>query len=231
MPSDNASTPEGIIRRATSFRAVVFDLDGTLIDTLADIATATNRVLRQHEYPEHPLEAFRMLVGSGVRTLMVRALPESVRQDDELVTDCVAGFHHEYDTCWHDQSQLYDGIAELLDRLTQCRLPLTVLSNKPHAFTVKCAEHFLARWPLALVLGQREGIAHKPDPAGALEIAQHLAVKPQQCLYIGDTSVDMQTATAAGMYALGVAWGFRTREELLRHGADRVINHPRELEV
>ena len=168
-----------------NFRAVVFDLDGTLIDSLADLATAVNRVLSEHGFPEHPQESFRTLVGDGVHTLFRRALPEEAKQNRALIEGCVAGFHREYDECWHDQSRLYDGVAEWLDHLVSQTLPLAVLSNKPHDFTVKCNEHFLAAWPFEQVLGQRDGIPHKPDPAGALEIAAAFDVPPADCLYVG----------------------------------------------
>ena len=212
-----------------TFRAVVFDLDGTLINSLADIATATNRVLRAKQFPEHPLEAFRTLVGDGVRTLFERALPDTAEGSDTIVDECVADFKREYDQCWHEQSHLYEGIADALTQIADGGTPMSILSNKPHAFTVQCAEHFLSQWPLAMVLGQREAVPRKPDPAGALEIAEHLCEKPADCLYVGDSSVDMQTANAAGMFALGVSWGFRSREELIAHGAERVIDHPREM--
>ena len=211
-----------------NYKAVIFDLDGTLIDSLADIATAVNRVLKTEAFPQQPLEAFRTLVGDGVLTLFKRAVPRESRDNEAILQRCVAQFKSEYEQCWHEQSHLYDGIAELLDNLNARNLPLGILSNKPHAFTVKCAEHFLAPWPFAMVLGQREGIAHKPHPAGALEIASAFHLEPAQCLYVGDSSVDMQTGVAAGMFPLGVAWGFRTREELEAHGAGLVIDHARE---
>lgn len=213
---------------AQSFQAVIFDLDGTLLDTLADIATAANGVLKQMSLPTHPIESYQHFVGQGVRVLFENALPEEMRTLD-VIEDCADAFQVTYDREWDVRTQPYGGIPELLDALVARGLPLAVLSNKPHAFTVKCVERFLAAWPWAMVLGQREGSPRKPDPAGALEIAAALRLTPAQCLYVGDTNTDMETAQAAGMYPLGVSWGFRTVAELRAHGAAAIIDHPEQL--
>ena len=210
------------------FRAVVFDLDGTLLDTLADIGDSANEVLRQHEFPEHPYSAYRRFIGDGVLMLFERALPEAARQPD-VIAACAQGFEESYGRHWKSKTTLYAGIAELLTTLQQRTLPLTVLSNKPHAFTVKCVAEFLPEWHFDVVFGQRNAVPRKPDPAGAIEICERLNLPPAECLYLGDSSVDMQTARNAGMLAVGASWGFRDADELRVHGANFVIDHPREL--
>ncbi len=147
-------------------RAVLFDLDGTLLDTLADIADAANGVLRSRGFPEHPPEAFRAFIGEGVAVLFLRALPPD-RVSDELVARCVEEFRAAYAKNWNVQTRPYEGIPALLDALTRRGLALAMLSNKPDEFTQLYADAYLARWPFPAVFGSREGVPRKPDPAGA----------------------------------------------------------------
>jgi len=208
--------------------ALVFDLDGTLIDSLRDIAEAANSSLVEQGFPAHPIESYRRFVGDGVRVLFERALPTD-RADPELITRCASGFAAHYAHGWNRHTQLYPGIAGLLDEMSRRQLRLAVLSNKPHPFTCQCVRHFLSAWNFEVVAGQRDGIPKKPDPAGAVEIARDLGVAPAQLALVGDSSVDMETARNAGFDAIGVSWGFRTREELWQHGAHVVIDDPRQL--
>lgn len=210
------------------YSAVVFDLDGTLLDTLDDIANAANDVLNSAGYPTHPIAAYRQFVGDGVAMLFQRALPATSR-DRNVIERCAERFHDTYEQHWDDRTRPYDGIPELLDRLTELKLPLAVLSNKPHAFTERCVARFLARWEFQAVFGQRENVPRKPDPAAAQEIAASLSIPPDSIVYLGDSNVDMQTARAAGMYAIGAAWGFRSAAELHEAGAELVIESPEEL--
>lgn len=209
----------------TRHRAVVFDLDGTLLDTLEDIGSAANRVLAAHGAPQHAIDDFRSFIGEGVRILFERALP-AARRDADTITACVAGFRSEYAESWNRTTRRYDGVPQLLDTLADRDIRLSVLSNKPHAFTCQCVQELLSDWTFDLVLGQREGIATKPDPVGALEIAAFLKLPPVECLYVGDTGVDMQTAVAAGMMPIGVLWGFRDADELKAAGARELVAHP-----
>lgn len=206
-------------------RAIVFDLDGTLLNTLEDLCNAVNRVLRTHGFPLHPVDAYRYFVGDGVRVLFERALPEAHR-DEETLRTCIAEFREDYAVHWNVATRPYQGIAELLDGLTARGIPMAVLSNKPHDTTVKCITGLLGAWRFHPVFGQREGIPKKPDPAGALEIAQVLALRPETFLYVGDTGTDMLTAAAAGMQPVGALWGFRPERELREHGARVCVPAP-----
>lgn len=210
------------------YRAVCFDLDGTLLDTLADLAAAGNTVLADQGWPVHPVDAYRTFVGDGLATLVERMIPEAFR-NQENVAALVPAFEQAYGRNWHERTRPYPGIAELLDQLTDRGLPLSILSNKPDAFTRLCVERLLGAWRFAPLFGQRPGVPKKPDPAGALAIAQTLGLAPSAVLYVGDSGVDMRTANAAGMDAVGVLWGFRDAEELRRTGARYLISRPQEL--
>ncbi len=210
------------------YSAVLFDLDGTLLDTLEDIGEAANRVLIQRGFAPHPPDSYRHFVGEGVRVLFERSLPAEACSDDVLAA-CAEEFRHAYAECWNVRTRPYDGIEDLLPALVMRNVRLAVLSNKPDAFTKSCVEEYLARFPFEWVLGQRDGTPRKPDPAGALEIAAAMDLPPGRFLYLGDTAVDMQTALAAGMFPVGALWGFRPLSELQSGGAQAVIERPGEL--
>ena len=207
------------------FPAVIFDLDGTLLDTLADIADSANRVLGGRGCPTHPADAYRQFVGEGLRRLFERALPAD-RRRPEVVAECVAGFREAYAEHWNVRTRPYDGVPELLDALSARNVMMAVLSNKPDGFTRRCVDEYLSRWRFEAVLGQREGVPRKPDPAGALEIASRLGVATDRFLYLGDSATDMRTARSAGMRAVGAAWGFRSVDELESAGAEVIIQRP-----
>ncbi len=211
-----------------SYKAVLFDLDGTLLDTLDDLADAANAALDRLGLPAHPLDAYKYFVGDGMRNLVLRTLPEDQRDEDTLVKTMEA-FQEEYGRNWADKTRPYDGVAELLDALARRGVPKAVLSNKPHDFTQLCVARLLSKWSFAAVQGVSDTNPRKPDPTGALRIAERLGVTPADVLYAGDTNTDMQTATAAGMFAVGVTWGFRPAAELLAHGALALIDTPAEL--
>ena len=209
------------------FQAAVFDLDGTLINSLEDIAVAMNRVLSDHGYSVHPIDDYRMFVGNGVVRLVERTLPADV--SDEVQRQCADDFRRVYRDACNVKTCVYDGVPELLQSLTDRGIALAVLSNKPHPFTVACVEEHLGSFQFAAVLGQREGIPHKPDPSGALKIANQLSLDPSRFFFLGDTCVDMQTACNAGMFPVGACWGFRDRQELLDAGAARLVEEPAEV--
>ena len=210
------------------YKAVVFDMDGTLLDTLADLGDAMNRVLEQHGLETHPVDAYRRFVGSGASQLVARALPEHA-QGEDLKRECLLAFLREYEAGWRIKTCLYDGVPELLDALASRKIPMAVLTNKPQAFAELCMREFLSRWNFALTVGQVPGVPVKPDPAGPRQVIGHLGVRPGEILYLGDTDVDMFTAVNAGMYPVGVLWGFRSERELLDSGAAATLAHPMEL--
>ncbi len=209
--------------------AVLFDLDGTLLDTLTDIASAANAALAGENMPIHPDADYRRFIGDGVAMLFRRALPPDQDHADAQIDRCVGRFHETYATSWNVATKPYPGIADLLDALTGHNLPLAILSNKPDEFTRLCAGAYLGRWKWEAVVGQREGVPRKPDPTSALAIANQMGIAPADFLYVGDSSVDMRTARASGMKAVGVSWGFRSVEELRSTGAEAIIDHPLDL--
>ena len=210
------------------YKAIIFDLDGTLLDTLEDLANSTNHVLQSEGLPIHDMEKYKYFVGNGMYNLVLRTLPLDKREES-YVRHCHALVKEEYGKRWADTTKPYKGIPDLLDKLTALRCKLAVLSNKPHEFTLLTVKRLLERWRFDAVLGERSGISRKPDPAGALEIASLFNIDPKEFLYLGDTGIDMATAKAAGMHAVGVLWGFREAEELLKNGADILIKTPADL--
>lgn len=210
------------------YQAIIFDLDGTLLNTLDDLADAMNRTLLQAGFPTHPADAYRYFVGNGAKMLVTRALPETER-DAETIVHWLRVFRADYQAHWKVKTRPYPGISDMLDALNARGLPLAVLSNKPEADAQRCVRELLPHWRFTMVVGQRDHVPHKPDPTGALEIAQTLHIAPADILYLGDSSVDMDTAVAAGMFPVGVLWGFRTREELVQHGARALLAQPIEV--
>lgn len=215
-------------RALVEIKAVLFDLDGTLLDTLSDLADAMNVVLADMGLPCHPDDAYRYFVGDGLEILARRVLPQECRKQPFL-SRCIEGMKARYSDHWADNSKPYAGIADLLNELTCRDLNLAVLSNKPDYFTSLLVNHFLPHWRWSHVRGARLDTPRKPDPCGALAIAEQLALAPRDFLYLGDTATDMQTARAAGMYPVGVSWGFRTVKELEESGAKVVLDHPLDL--
>lgn len=212
---------------AMKYTTAIFDLDGTLLDTLGDLADASNQVLCEFGYPEHPADAYKYFVGDGLRTLMVRITPDYVT--DGEIEKCCRLFMKKYEQCWDKTSKPYPGIIEMVAELQRLDIKCAVLSNKPHEFTEIFVKRFFPARTFDAVFGQRPGIPKKPDPAGALEIMNQFSVTPEQCIYIGDTSTDMQTGKNGGMFTVGVLWGFREREELMQNKADVIVQTPMEI--
>jgi phosphoglycolate phosphatase len=211
-----------------NFRAVIFDLDGTLLNTLADIAAAANRTMAFYGYPTHPVEAYRYFVGDGSAMLIKRSMPVDERTP-EKISACLKYHLEDYNQNWAAETQPYDGIPELLTYLKTKRIHLAVVTNKPKDSALMTLEHFFDGIEFDFFSGLGPGIKKKPDPEQTLAAAEAMGVLPGQCLFLGDTSIDMQVATKAGMKPVGAAWGFRTKDELRRAGAWRIIDHPMEL--
>ena len=216
------------------FRAALFDLDGTLIDSSADIAWAGNTLLQKHSFPTHPLAAYSRFIGDGVKMLVTRILPEEVRTP-ERIASFIEEYRDLYAGHWNVETYVYPGMRELVSDLRQAGIKMAVLSNKPHDFTMQCVKHYLPVEAFEFVMGagfagqNGETFPNKPNPGAALEIARRLNVPPAEFVYLGDTDTDMKTAVNAGMYAVGVLWGMRTREELMLNGAKSLIKEPGEL--
>jgi len=206
-------------------RAVLFDLDGTLTNTLEDIADAMNRSLRLHDLPEWPLDAYRYLVGDGAKKLAERA----VRERQDLALSVQREYQAYYQEHTRVKTQPYDGVPEMLRALQDKGLKLAVFSNKPDADTKSVVAHFFPDIPWAAVRGQVEGVPVKPAPAGAFAVAEALGVPPAEFLYLGDTATDMHCAVNAGMIPIGALWGFRTAEELQSSGARKLLHHPMDI--
>jgi phosphoglycolate phosphatase len=210
------------------YRAVLFDLDGTLLDTLEDLGNGVNRILAKNGYPTHTLAAYRNFIGDGAATLITRALPEDKR-NNATISACLEAFREDYNRNWNVKTKPYDGVPEMLETLKARGLKIAVLSNKLHDFTKRCVTALLSNWNFNVVLGHGDGIPLKPDPAGALEVADYLRIPPTDFLFLGDSAVDMKTAIAASMFPVGALWGFRPAEELKESGAKVLIEKPSEI--
>lgn len=207
------------------YRAIIFDLDGTLLDTLTDLAGAMNKALVELGCPPHAVEAYKRFVGDGVENEAKRCLPKD-KLDAATVKRCVELASRNYDRCWMENTRPYPGIPEMLDDLARRKVRMAVLSNKPHEFTTVMVERLLGSWRFEAVLGAGPDVRIKPDPAGALRVARELDVPAAEFLYLGDTNTDMKTAVNAGMFALGALWGFRSARELLEAGARGFAEKP-----
>ncbi len=206
---------------------LIFDLDGTLVDSLAGIAASLNHALSRSGLPQHPLPAVRGFIGNGARVLVKRAAPTG--SAEPLIAAVEQAFKEDYDLSWPDGTVLYAGISEMLETLQARGYPLAVLSNKPHPFTQAIVARLFPTIRFTAVLGQRPGISHKPDPAGALEIAATFGLNPENCTIIGDSMPDLETARNAGMRCVAVMWGFHDRDRLLAANPDQTAENPADL--
>lgn len=210
-------------------KAVLFDLDGTLLNTLEDIALSANDVLRNNGYPVHDVKLYKKFVGDGMEALIKKILPENLKHNESVVLKCLSELKEKYSQDWKNTTDLYPGIREMLNGLQEKNIKLSVFSNKPHEFTVSHVDYFLSDWNFEVVFGVREGIPKKPDPFGAMEISRIMSIPAQEFIYAGDTGTDMKTAAGAGMFPVGVLWGFRDETELRDSGAKIIIDRPEEL--
>lgn len=209
------------------YQAVLFDLDGTLIDSLEDLADSANEMLASYGYPAHPLASYRMMVGDGMRALALRCLPENCAS--ERADEALERFTAIYQRRLCNKTRHYEGVPELLGALKKRGVQLAVCTNKLHAAANALVEKLFAPNLFSYVHGERAGVRRKPDPAAALDIAGRMNVAPARAVFIGDSMTDMQTAVNAGMFPAGVLWGFRDRAELEAHGARIVLSKPLEL--
>ncbi len=209
------------------YKAVIFDLDGTLLDSIRDIANFANIILMQHGFPTHPPERYVDFIGNGAKKLVERALPEEVKKND--LERIFAEYLHIYEHKPHTKSQLYVGIPELLNYLEEKRLKKSILTNKPHAVALKTASDYFGAWTFDRVQGQETGKACKPDPTSALDIAAYYALPPEDCVFIGDSTVDVRTGKAAGMQTIAIEAGYDTRTALEAASPDLLVAKHKDL--
>ena len=222
------------------YKGVIFDLDGTLLDSLSGIANAMNGLLEQMGYPPHPQDSYRKFVGDGIKMLIKRAMPtewydsfpnNELRENiiDGEITGLVKEFRDFYAVTWPRDTKPFDGIKELLNDLTETGIKMAVLSNKADDLTKPMVMEFLPDQHFEMVLGGRPGIPRKPDPTAVTEIIDTLELLQDEIIFIGDSDIDMRTAVNANLTAVGVSWGLRDREELLENGAVFMLDTPSEL--
>jgi phosphoglycolate phosphatase len=209
------------------FKAVIFDLDGTLVNSLEDIADAMNIVLQANNYPTHNYETYNYFIGSGIRNLVAKALPTEHNEESEIARCFDAMMVVYRDNCIL-KTKPYDDIIALLDTLVSRKLKLSILSNKSDEFT-KIMVHAIFPDYFEPVIGLTTEEHKKPNPFTVLQISKDLGVTPQEIIFVGDSDVDMQTATNAAMYPVGVSWGYRPKETLIAEGAKYILNHPLDL--
>ena len=209
------------------FLAIMFDLDGTLLDTLEDIAVSMNEALKRSGLPPHPADRYRLMVGGGVGDLARRAIPPGA--GDGVADRVAADMQEEYSRRWADTTRPYPGVRQLLDGLTEMGVRRAVLSNKPDDFTHLLCDRFFQPGDFELVRGAVDTVPKKPDPAAALAIAAEMRIEPARFLFLGDSGSDMKTALAAGMYPAGALWGFRSADEIAAAGAKIMLERPDEV--
>jgi len=210
------------------YSAIIFDLDGTLLNTIDDLANSMNVVLEQHDFPVHPVEHYKYFVGNGMDNLTKRVLPKTCT-DELFINSFLEEFQNQYSQNWHTFTKPYPGIETLLENLEARGIKMSVLSNKADQFTQFIIDYYFGLNHFDFIHGAKVGIPKKPDPSAALEIAYGSNIQPSDFLYLGDSGVDMQTANAAGMFALGATWGFRKTDELIENGAKKLIHDPIEI--
>lgn len=206
---------------------LIFDLDGTLVDSLPGIAASLNRTLTAHGLPGHSNANVRSFVGDGLQMLVRRAVYPGA--DPVLIKSLVTFFKKDYDLSWAEGTKAYPGVHDLLHNLQLDGFQMAVLSNKTHEFTGTITHAMFAKIHFAQVLGQQDGMPHKPHPEGALRIAEAMGEAPDHCIVIGDSTMDLETAANANMQAIGVTWGYHDRNRLLDAGASRIAENTEEL--
>jgi phosphoglycolate phosphatase len=208
-------------------KGIIFDLDGTLVDTIDDIGDSTNILLNKYGFDSYTRENFIEWIGNGAVRFVQNAVGEKVSR--EQLNAYVMEFKEIYEENLHKRSRLYEGVTGMLNELEYQGVKLSILSNKPHHLTKKVVDYYLSAWPFDPVFGQREEVARKPDPAAAFEIAGMMKLKPQNILFVGDSRGDLETAKAAGMIPMGVTWGYGQLVAEHRNEQVKIVEHPQEL--
>lgn len=211
------------------YKAAIFDMDGTLVDTLADLADSVNAMLEHYKFPARSIDEVRQFVGNGARKLMERSLPPEKSGDANFVADALKIYNECYRERMTNKVKPYDGIPEVLTALEKKNIPLGICTNKQSFAAVAIAEKILSPIKFQKIFGDEPGKPKKPDPTRVLEIAKSFGVKPDEVAYFGDTYVDMKTAVNAGFLPVGVTWGFRPENELRETGAKIIVHRPEEI--
>ncbi len=211
------------------YEAAIFDLDGTLVDSLADLADSANLLLEHYGFPTHPEDAYRYFVGNGSRKLMERCLPKEKVEDGPFVEEALERYKAIYAKRILNKTRPYEGILPMLERLRSEDLPLGICTNKHQSAAEAIVDALFPKGMFQRVVGDKPGLPRKPNPTKVLAMAKEFGVQPERVAYFGDTSVDMDTAKNAGFLPVGVLWGFRPKEELVEHGAKVLLGTPLEL--
>jgi len=205
-------------------KLIIFDLDGTLLNTLDDLADCTNYVLQKNGYPTHEINAYKYFVGNGVEMLLRRALPKDIPESN--FSEIMQQFMSYYEIHKSDKTAPYEGMVKALEKLQEKGILLTIATNKPHDLLPELMRHYFPTIKWAAVFGNRKDVLIKPHPQIVYDILAATQIPKNQILYVGDTAVDMETAQNAGIKTVGALWGFRTKEELEKAGADYLIEYP-----
>ncbi|MEM3341294.1 MAG: HAD family hydrolase [Thermoplasmata archaeon] len=206
---------------------IIFDLDGTLLNTLSDIALSMNSVLSEFGFPGHPVESYRYFIGDGIEELCRRVLPEEKRSEDKGIIKLLVGKMKDvYSSSWRNNTAPYPGIEDMLLTFAKLEIPMSIVSNKPQQFAEEMVKEYFKTIPFRAVFGNASGRPKKPDPASAFESAEKMGLSPSSIAFAGDSATDILTAKNAGMISIGVLWGFRSQEELKDAGADLIVETP-----
>ncbi|MBR2151693.1 MAG: HAD-IA family hydrolase [Clostridia bacterium] len=210
-----------------SINCIVFDLDGTLLNTLDDLANGVNYTLEKFGYPTHEIEKYKIFVGNGMKNLINRAVPEEIK-NTEIEKDILAAFMEYYSAHSTDLTCPYDGVEDMIDALKDRGIKIGMVTNKAHNAAIDIMEKYFSG-KFDYVLGQSEKFPLKPNPASAIFVCETLGCTPENSIFVGDSGVDMKTGADGGFLPVGVLWGFRDKDELISNGAKAVISHPAEL--
>lgn len=209
------------------YKGIIFDLDGTLLNTIEDLSDSVNEVLTAYGYPNHNYEEYKLKIGRGFRNLMENSFPKGM--DEKTIDEALPLFVEIYDRRYQNKTKPYKGICEIVDTLYRMGIKIGVNSNKRTDYTRQLVSKFFKEISFVEILGERQNVPKKPDPTAALEIVELMELLPQEVLYVGDSKTDIMTARNAGVDSIGVLWGFRSYEELKEHGATYIVSKPQDI--
>ena len=211
------------------FKAFIFDLDGTLADSVQDLMESVNFALSSQNFPTLSLEEAIKKIGNGIDKLVIDALPEKQRENKKIIARSLELMAQKYSQSWQNNTCLYPGIADLLDQLMINKIPMAILSNKPDPFLQEIVKFLMGKWEFMVIFGARSGMPLKPNPQSTLEVIKQMNIDAHEIAFVGDGDTDIKTALGAGIHPIAVTWGLRSVEELTQVGAKTFINKPLEL--